>query len=127
MDSSISKRQLRLGAVLLVAGFLPLTIPGALAETVTIGVTVERPDASTLPPAHFRQQTVSYGDLNLDTAEGLKTFNQRIASAVRNVCMRSDPRDLGSMRDSYDCREQAQARATADIAELDGAAGFGTK
>jgi len=69
----------------------------------------------------------SYSDLALDTTQGFETLNRRIATAVNNVCMRSDPRELGSMRDVRLCREQALARANTDIQQLDGAEAFGLK
>jgi len=127
MDVSILRRQPRLGAALLAATFLPLTTSAALAEPSPVAVTVDSLHADAQPFAVIRQQTVVYGDLDLDTAEGLETFNQRIAAAVRDVCTRSDPRDRYSTRDARECRERAQAQATADVEKLDGAAAFGTK
>lgn len=127
MRISISRRQPRLGAALLAATLLPLSISAALAEQSTTGATADPLHGTASPFSEHRQQAVPYGDLDLDTAEGLETLNQRIAVAVRYVCWQSDPRDVHGMRDARECRERAQAQATADVAMLDGAAAFGTK
>jgi UrcA family protein len=122
-----SKRQPRLGAALLAACMLPLTMSAALAESTTIEVTVDPAGTNERPSAMTHQQSVPYRDLALDTTQGFETLNRRIATAVNNVCMHSDPRELGSMHDVRVCREQALARANADIQELDGAEAFGLK
>lgn len=127
MDTSTSRRQPRLGAALLAATFLPLTMSAALAEPSPVAVTVDPLHSRAQPVAVVRQRTVSYADLDLNTAEGLETFNQRIAAAVRNVCGHRDPRDRKGTRDARECRERAQAQAMADVGKLDGAAAFGTK
>jgi len=127
MDTSTTRRQPRRGAALLAASLLPLTMSAALAEPSPIAVTVDPLRTGPQPYAVVRHQTVVYGDLDLETAAGLETFKQRITAAVRNVCTSSDRRDRYSMRDAHECRERAQARATADVARLDGAAAFGTR
>lgn len=126
MFASNSTTQLRLGTVLLVSGFLPLSMPATAAEPSQITVTSAPLEETTAPAAGFRQQSVHYGDLALDTAEGLTLMHQRLVPAVRNVCMHADPREFGSMRDVHQCREQAQARATADVQAVRGANGSGT-
>lgn len=127
MNGSTPRRQLQLGATLLAASFLPMTMSTARAESATIGVATDSRQLSTWQGADFQQQAVPYGDLDLEAANGFETLNNRIAAAVRNVCMHSDPRELDGMRRSRQCRERAQARAIADIQELDGAELFGTK
>jgi UrcA family protein len=127
MNIWTSRRQPRLGAALLAASILPLAMSAALAESPTIEVVVNRAGTNEGPAAVTHQQTVSYSDLALDTTHGFETLNRRIATAVNNVCMRSDPRELGSMRDVRVCRQQALARANTDIQQLDGAEAFGLK
>jgi len=127
MNASTPRRQPQLGATLLAASLLPMTISTARAESATIGVATDSRQSSTWQGADFQQQAVPYGDLDLEAAIGLETLNNRIAAAVRNVCMHSDPREQDGMRRTRQCHERAQARATADVRELDGAALFGTK
>jgi UrcA family protein len=127
MDTSTSRRQSRLGVALIAATLLPLTVSPALAETSTIGVAAGSLLLDTYRAAEVQQQAVPYGDLDLETAKGLETLNSRIAAAVRNVCMHSDPRQRFSMLTTRQCREDAEDRAMADIQELDGAALFGKK
>ena len=98
-----------------------------MAEPSPAGLTVDPLPTSGPSVTTLRQQTVSYGDLDLDTAGGLETFNQRIAAAVRNVCAYGDARDLYTIRDVRECRERSHSQATVDIEKLDGAAAFGTK
>ncbi len=127
MDSSTSRRQPRLGAALLAVTLLPLTVSAALAGPSPVAARVDPLHTGPQPFAVVRQQTVPYGDLDLDTAKGLDTLTRRIVTAVRNVCARPNPRDGYSMRDARECRERAQAQATADVAKLGGDASFDTK
>jgi len=93
MDASTSRRQLRLGAALTAVTFLPFTMSAALAEPSTLGVTAISSELSEQHVTEIQQQEVPYGDLDLEKAKGLETLNNRIAAAVRNVCMHSDPRE----------------------------------
>jgi len=127
MHTSTTKRQLRLGAALLVAGLLPITLSVALADPSAIDVTTNPLRQEAASAASFQQQVVPYGDLDLDTAQGLEMLNRRLAMAAGNVCMHSDPRQLGGMREVRDCREQAMARAALEVLDLGRAQTFGQK
>jgi UrcA family protein len=58
---------------------------------------------------------VSYGDLNIASAEGARTLYARIAAAARQVCPRLDVRDVEMTASVHSCREAAIARAVRDI------------
>lgn len=57
---------------------------------------------------------VRFGDLNLDTQQGLDRLNTRIVSAVLLVCGQSDNRQLREYGMMRDCREASMTRAFAD-------------
>lgn len=57
---------------------------------------------------------VRFGDLNLDSQEGMNRLNTRIAVAVRNVCGQADNRVLQQVAFVRDCRNESLARAFAD-------------
>ena len=58
---------------------------------------------------------VRYGDLNLESAEGIKSLHKRIRNASQTVCVSFDTRILG-LRDAYDqCVEKAVKDSVAAI------------
>ncbi len=72
--------------------------------------------ANAAPPAdNVRSAVVSYGDLNIRSAEGAQALYRRIAAAARQVCPLPDPRDLVRAGSVHACREAAIARAVRDI------------
>jgi UrcA family protein len=60
---------------------------------------------------------VSYGDLNLASAEGSKALYSRIVSAARAVCYAYDVdgRDLHAVAIERSCEERAISRAVQDV------------
>jgi len=58
--------------------------------------------------ADVLQHHVSYADLDLSTAAGVATFNQRIDQAVVQVCPGSNEHDLHALRLTQTCRETAR-------------------
>lgn len=61
-------------------------------------------------PRH--QVTVSYADLDLDSAAGNATLTRRIKAGVRQVC-NARASDLASMSEAHRCRTEALAGAVA--------------
>lgn len=64
--------------------------------------------------------SVSYADIDLDTAQGQKTLEKRIEKAARNVC-RTTKLDTGTRimsRDAANCLAKARADARQQVAAL---------
>lgn len=62
--------------------------------------------------------TVSYADLNLDTAAGQETLQNRIASAARQACGSGRYREIGDLRAATrqkECFESAMAQAMSEV------------
>jgi UrcA family protein len=58
---------------------------------------------------------VKYGDLNLDTVDGVATLHTRLSKAAREVCSQLDSRVLG-LRDQYDlCVSGAVTKSVAQV------------
>jgi UrcA family protein len=63
---------------------------------------------------------VPYGDLDLNTAAGQETLQNRIASAARKVCGGGRYREIGDLRGAsrrQDCFESSMARAMSRVSE----------
>lgn len=58
---------------------------------------------------------VSYGDLNLASADGARALYHRIAAAARQVCPFPDSRNLQQVSAAEGCRAAAIERAVRDI------------
>ncbi len=82
------------GAVLISTACLAVAATPAAAETVAVS------------------KTVSYADLNLGSAKGRATLDQRIKSAARQVC-RQDADDLSTRAFQTECVKTAVAKANA--------------
>jgi UrcA family protein len=61
------------------------------------------------------QQVVSYGDLNLKTADGVAALYHRIRAASTRVCAPLESRELAKLSKWQSCMHDATARAVADI------------
>lgn len=63
---------------------------------------------------------VSYADLNLVSAAGQATLEQRIARALRSVCSHDGDRSLAAVMAARKCREAArsEARSRLEVALL---------
>ncbi len=60
---------------------------------------------------------VSYADLNLATAAGQQTLNQRIGMAIRKLCInQADPIDLHASASERQCRAMSKASVEGQIA-----------
>jgi len=58
---------------------------------------------------------VKYGDLNLDTTEGVSSLHARLSKAAREVCSQLDSRVLG-LRDQYElCVSSATTKGVRDV------------
>jgi UrcA family protein len=83
----------------------------ALALGSALAVAGEASDHTTL-----RQQTVRFGDLNLQSVEGVVTLYRRITSAAEEVCAPSSrPGSRIVSSDYRDCVARAVAEAVAKI------------
>lgn len=58
-----------------------------------------------------RSVEVKYADLDLTSADGKATLENRLKGAVRSVCGGYDPRSLTDMRDHHQCVDQASTTA----------------
>lgn len=67
-------------------------------------------DSDGLPQAH-----ASYADLNLSTDAGVKTLEQRVRTAIDQVCG-SGSATLREQMDRHACRKQATSSADRDVA-----------
>jgi len=60
-------------------------------------------------------RVVRYGDLDLNQQSGVATLYSRISSAAREVCAPMEEISIKLLRAKYDCRQDAVARAVADV------------
>jgi UrcA family protein len=60
-------------------------------------------------------RVVRYGDLDLSRDSGVATLYSRINSAARAVCEPLDVMMPKVLRERFDCRQDAVARAVADV------------
>jgi UrcA family protein len=60
-------------------------------------------------------RVVRYGDLDLSRDSGVATLYLRINSAARAVCEPLDAMMLRVLRERFDCRQEAIARAVSDV------------
>ncbi|HKT84533.1 MAG TPA: UrcA family protein [Novosphingobium sp.] len=65
-------------------------------------------------PLREQSREVRFGDLDLDTPDGMDRLNTRIAIAVRNVCGSADNRIMREVADMRNCRDQSIKQAFAD-------------
>jgi UrcA family protein len=86
------------------AAFLALLATGAVFTSAVAGIT----------PAMARNAdsvAVTHADLNLASRAGLRTFDNRIAAAVDQVCNAGDVIDLRTSKDERACRVEVAAAA----------------
>jgi len=73
--------------------------------------------ALAIAPAHARAPSdrvaVQHADLNLNSAAGRATLDRRVAGAVRQLCGRFAPAQIGLNDTSRDCAEAAYSSAAA--------------
>jgi UrcA family protein len=60
-------------------------------------------------------RVVKVGDLDLSQKSGVATLYSRIRSAAREVCEPLDEVSIKLLRERFDCRQDAVARAVADV------------
>jgi UrcA family protein len=60
-------------------------------------------------------RVVRYGDLDLSRDSGVATLYSRINSAARAVCEPLDVMMLRVLRERFDCRQDAIARAVSEV------------
>lgn len=83
---------------------IALAIMAALATTAA-------PQTSSAEDAAERNAAVQYADLDLTTAADQAVFDQRLRSAVRDVCGASLPRGDAERDAARECRKQGLAAA----------------
>lgn len=74
-------------------------------------------------PAFAQDQTsvaVSYRDLNLNSAQGRSTLDQRIRSAARRVCGPQNGAGLSEMQNRIECRANAVRQAQSQTSRISG-------
>lgn len=70
------------------------------------------PNASSIQVASV---VVAYGDLNLDSDQGVARLQRRLVSAANQVCGRPDPRNLRMAEAARECFDAALVRAVAKV------------
>ncbi|HKX36872.1 MAG TPA: UrcA family protein [Rhizorhapis sp.] len=55
----------------------------------------------------IHRETVSFADLDLGSAEGIRALDRRLHAAVRAACGRASPADLAGRNDVRRCRARA--------------------
>jgi UrcA family protein len=66
-------------------------------------------------PHSSNSMKVSYRDLDLETANGSRTLEERITLAARKVCAAADIRNLAEVAAGEACQREAVSRALADV------------
>ncbi len=61
------------------------------------------------------QKTVSYGDLNLNSQNGITTLQSRILAAAAEVCSTSADKTNANSREYNNCQDTAVRHAIADV------------
>ena len=84
---------------------LALIIGGALPSAAVFAA----------PPSDVPAATVRFGDLNLNSPEGVSVLYERIHSAASQVCAGGEDRNLGILAFDSACAAKAQARAIAQL------------
>ncbi len=84
-----------------------------LFALAAVGFVGSAPAAVHLDRTSQKAVTVRFGDLDLGTAEGVATLNERIAAAARRVCPMSG--SLEERRIHAQCTEKAIATARRDV------------
>ena len=91
----------------------PILIPMTLLMSVSLAAAT----AADATPRNWepeqRSELVRYGDLDLTSPSGQRTFDRRIEQAINRVCDRGDVNDLQSAMDERRCRSDARAAAHA--------------
>jgi UrcA family protein len=63
-------------------------------------------------------RVVNFRDLDLSQKSGVVTLYSRIRSAAREVCEPLDEVSIKLLREKFDCRHEAVARAVAEVNSL---------
>jgi len=86
---------------------IPCALAGLLANPLSaLAATLDAP----LP-----SRVVDFGDLDLNHGSGVATLYLRIRSAATEVCDPLDVMLVKLLRERFDCRQDAIARAVADV------------
>ena len=84
-----------------------LLLLGSLAGVMAAGAATPGNDVPAV--------VVKYSDQSLATQDGVNQLYRRLMSAARQVCPEAPIRDLGAVRQSQQCRDEAVARAIRQI------------
>jgi UrcA family protein len=95
---------------------LPVLVAAAVAFAAP--ALAQPSDMTTVTAPHGRSIAVSVGDLDLASAEGQRTLDERLWRAARDVCSFTRLRDLAEYRAEGRCRSAALAHASARHADI---------
>lgn len=85
------------------------------ASLVVMGFSLGGPTARAAEAGYQLTETVAYGDLNLETADGARVLYARLRYAAQAVCSPFDGRDLSRQIRWRACYDHAIASAVAKI------------
>ena len=97
-------RSLMITASAIAGLFAATNVPAADATTVPSGNSIE-----------VASVVVAYGDLNLDSDQGVAQLQRRLVAAANKVCGRPDPRNLRMVESARACFDAAMVRAVAKV------------
>lgn len=88
-----------------------------MLKTVLFAAAAALATAATAAPVLAKDVVVRYGDLDLTTAKGQRTFNARIHRAAKAACDFDEATRLPNM-ETVRCYRQAQAKARSQMAAI---------
>lgn len=65
--------------------------------------------------AQAQPVTVAYADLDIHSAQGVETLEQRVEAGIRKACERPDIRQVRGMRDYQTCVENVREQAAEQL------------
>lgn len=95
--------------------FAPHTRRLAALATIGLAVAATTVRAADMPTDSAPKKTVSYGDLNLASPQGVERLYRRIVGAAQQVCHPLDGRLLREQQEFAICFGQSIARAVAAV------------
>lgn len=105
-----------------------LAMFGAALMLAVASVLVTTPQPAMAAASEQRTQVVSYGDLDLTRAEGLRRLERRVTDAIETVCAPAPSRQISARRNYRACVAGARVDADPKVrrAELAARASRGT-
>ena len=94
------------------------SVRSSLAAALLAGLAAAGAAAPVLAnPSDVPQAVVRYGDLDLNSAQGMRTLHRRLDAAARSVCPSPSIQELTRLNFAEACRARAVARAIGEIKE----------